>query len=191
MVVDEDRTWIAFEESFGGDDAPVLLPLADGALRIQGKIDRVDRTADGELIVVDYKTGRTHQFRHETGTYAGGRRLQHAFYTAGAEALHELPVRAVEYHFPGEKGRNERVVYRRGELEGAVRLVEHLVAIAANGWFVPTENAREDCKFCDVRHVCRVAGENDSIDSPLAAWSAEQLDSDADALRALRQLRTW
>lgn len=29
-----------------------------GALRLRGIIDRLDRTADGELVVVDYKTGR-------------------------------------------------------------------------------------------------------------------------------------
>ena len=191
MVVDEDRTWIALEENFGGADSPVQLPLRSGALRVQGKIDRVDRTADGELVVVDYKTGSMHRFRRETGIYSGGRRLQHAFYTAGAEALHDAPVRAVEYHFPGEKGRNERAVYRREHLDGSHRLIEHLVDIAAKGWFVPTDDAREDCTFCDVRHVCRVTGEGDRIASPMAAWSKEQLESDAEALRALRLLRAW
>lgn len=191
MVVDDARKWIALEQSFGGDDVRVQLPTRDGALRIQGKIDRIDRTDNGDLIVVDYKTGSMHQFRRDTGTYAGGRRLQHAFYTAGAETLHGSPVRAVEYHFPGDKGRNERVVYRREGLGESLDLIAHLLDIASNGWFVPTNEGREDCRFCDVRHVCRVAVTRDGVESPLAEWSKAQLDSDAEALRALRMLRAW
>ncbi|MGH7445378.1 MAG: PD-(D/E)XK nuclease family protein, partial [Longimicrobiales bacterium] len=180
MLVDEPREWIALEAAFGEDDAPVTLELAGGPLRIRGKIDRIDRTADDALVVVDYKTGSIYPFRRETGTYAGGRRLQHAFYAAGAEALHEGVVQRVEYQFPGERGRNESAVYEHADIHDAPRLIDHLVDMAARGWFVPTDDEKEDCRYCDVRAVCRVrVSGSDKVDSPLADWSARMLDSDA------------
>ncbi len=193
MLMDEPREWIALEQAFGEEDAPVRMQLAGGPLRIRGKIDRVDRAEDTSgLVVVDYKTGSTFPFRRETGTYAGGRRLQHAFYATGAEALHGLPVRRVEYHFPGERGRNDRVIYQRSDIQDAAHLLDRLLDMAARGWFVPTEDARADCRFCDMRDVCRVhdAG-RDKLVSPLAEWSNGLWDSDVEALRALRTLREW
>ncbi|HEX6308678.1 MAG TPA: PD-(D/E)XK nuclease family protein [Longimicrobiales bacterium] len=191
MVAEDGRSWVALEEAFG-EDAPVSLGLPGGPLRVRGKIDRVDRIADDALVVVDYKTGSTYPFRAESGVWAGGRRLQHAFYTAGAEALHGGTVQAVEYHFPGIRGRNERVVYSRSQLDGGVRLIDHLLDLAARGWFVPTEDASSDCKYCDVRHVCRVRQRRgDRIESPPADWSARLYETDAEVLRALRTLREW
>jgi RecB family exonuclease len=60
---------VAAELRFGyGDDAggpgPVILALADGrSLRFRGSADRVDVGDDGTIHVVDYKTGRSDDFR--------------------------------------------------------------------------------------------------------------------------------
>ena len=60
---------IAAELRFGyGDDAngpgPVVLPLTDGRnLRFRGAADRVDLSDDGTIHVVDYKTGKSDDFR--------------------------------------------------------------------------------------------------------------------------------
>lgn len=190
MVLDDQREWLALEAAFG-DDEPVRIDLPGGALRIRGKIDRIDRLPDGSLAVVDYKTGKTFPFRRETGVYFGGRRLQHAFYAAGAESLHEGRVARVEYHFPGVRGENERAVYARDDIAGSARLIEHLLMLARRGWFVPTENSDEDCRFCDFANVCRVRAGGERVASPPAEWSRRVLDGDAEALRALRTLREW
>jgi putative RecB family exonuclease len=42
-----------------------------GHLRLRGIIDRLDRRADGELVVVDYKTGRAPSERFEHGKLTG------------------------------------------------------------------------------------------------------------------------
>jgi len=60
----------ATEKSFGmvrrGEAAlePVEFPLRDGrAIRLRGAIDRIDVTVGGDLIVVDYKTGRRDAYK--------------------------------------------------------------------------------------------------------------------------------
>lgn len=62
-VLEADTIWtpIAFERKFGIDqDPPLDIKLESGVLRVRGVIDRVDRNADGELRVIDYKSGSSH-----------------------------------------------------------------------------------------------------------------------------------
>jgi RecB family exonuclease len=48
-----------FEYAFGDDERPVSLALASGeVVRLRGRIDRVDITADGRGRVIDYKSGK-------------------------------------------------------------------------------------------------------------------------------------
>ena len=191
MLLESPRDWIALEAVFG-EDAPVQIDLPSGPLRIRGKIDRIDRLPDGTLAVVDYKTGSAIPFERGTGVYHGGRRLQHAFYATGAESLHDGTVASVEYHFPGSRGGNERVRYTRADIADSAGLVDHLLTMAGRGWFVPTEDGRADCRFCDYANVCRVrVYQRDNVDSPPAEWSKRLYDGDAEALRALRTLREW
>lgn len=49
----------------------LLLEADLGPLRLRGIIDRLDRTEDGHLVVVDYKTGRAPGPRHEQGRLTG------------------------------------------------------------------------------------------------------------------------
>src|SRR5690606_28163174 len=144
MLLESPREWIALEAVFG-EDAPIRIDLPSGALRIRGKIDRVDRMPDGTLAVVDYKTGSTFRFERANGVYDSGRRLQHAFYSTGAESLHDGTVTSVEYHFPGSRGGNERVHYTRADIADSARLIDHLLTMAGRGWFLPTEDGKADC----------------------------------------------
>lgn len=101
---------IAAELAFGfGDGEPVPLALADGrALRFRGQADRVDRSDDGSLLVLDYKTGSASKFRGLTAEDPdqGGRLLQLAVYGAAARQFANepnAPVRA-EYWFVSTGG---------------------------------------------------------------------------------------
>ena len=61
---------------------PVTIPGTD--LRIRGRIDRLDVSADGSLArVVDYKTGRP----RDPGTLEGGRELQRCLYAYAVRSL--------------------------------------------------------------------------------------------------------
>jgi hypothetical protein len=112
---------VAVEDPFGQGEAPPLVIALDeagvgqtaGAMVFRGVIDRVDATADGRLIVVDYKTGRSSRYKgipaecREDGAGTGGsagdrsgdsdgtvdlvdrgRRLQLALYGLAARARH-------------------------------------------------------------------------------------------------------
>jgi ATP-dependent helicase/DNAse subunit B len=75
---------LAHEAKFGLDGNPPLeITLAGGRkLRIRGVIDRLDRNVQGELRVVDYKTGSGHQSADDL---MNGTRLQLPLYAQAAE----------------------------------------------------------------------------------------------------------
>lgn len=98
---------MAAELAFGGAQDRidvVALPLPDGRfVRFKGKADRIDRTDDGGLLVIDYKTGsdRSYEGLGEADPDQGGTRLQLAVYGAAARAAEgraDAPVRS-EYWF--------------------------------------------------------------------------------------------
>ena len=137
-------------------------------------VDRVDEDLHG-LRVVDYKTGTPRSYEGRTGTFHGGRRLQHALYAMAAETLLRSPVAAGEYHFPTRKGENRVVRFDRRCLAGIGALLARMLEGVAHGSFVPTDEA-DDCRFCDFAPACRVrTGDFGRVDSPLAAWSGQML----------------
>jgi CRISPR/Cas system-associated exonuclease Cas4 (RecB family) len=142
--------------------------------------------------VIDYKTGTPHEYEGDTGTFHGGRRLQHALYAEAAERLlggHDV---AGEYHFPTRRGENRIVRFEAAALKAVGKLLDRLLDIVAAGGFVPTDRA-DDCKFCDYAPVCRARSLDwGKVDSPLAAWSAERLAVGLDpAFARLRAVRRF
>ena len=84
---------VAVELTFGRGDAqygPVEIECADGrSVRIVGSIDRVDRLADGRLVVIDYKSGRTTSYAglDHDDPLLGGHLLQLPIYAHAARVL--------------------------------------------------------------------------------------------------------
>jgi hypothetical protein len=123
ILADLDRFYVddvAWREESGAGPVAAerrfdtVLGLPDGGLlRVRGAIDRVDRLPDGSLVVFDYKTGRSDQFREltENEPHQCGTRLQPVLYAAGArDELGEAPVR-FDYWFVTGTGRFERIGY--------------------------------------------------------------------------------
>ncbi|MFV0260515.1 MAG: PD-(D/E)XK nuclease family protein [Acidimicrobiales bacterium] len=75
-------TPVAAELGFGFDDDPGVIELPDGrAVRMRGRVDRVDTTEDGGVLVVDYKGGSGSEFaKLDVDPLQGGRRLQLPLY---------------------------------------------------------------------------------------------------------------
>lgn len=92
LTADVDWQPIGFEARFGLEDAPPLqIALGDEILTMHGVIDRVDRNKQGQLRVIDYKTGSAHMTKKDLEL---GYRLQLPIYALAArDALHlGLPV---------------------------------------------------------------------------------------------------
>lgn len=179
--VSPDRV-VATEYALGGEAGHARVELPDGrAIRLVGRIDRVDRLDDGRLRVVDYKTGRPWGHDKKSGAFAGGRRLQHLLYTEALEADPSLAaeVASAEYHFPTVKGENDRIPYARERLGDGARLVQYILDAAATGRYLPTEDPG-DCRFCDYAPICRhgstVSEEDDRKESNRRVeWAARRM----------------
>jgi ATP-dependent helicase/nuclease subunit B len=191
LVRERGAPWIALEMRFGlGEDEPVTLQLAGGALRLRGAIDRVDEDLNG-LTVIDYKTGVMRD-SERAGAFHGGRRLQHALYALAAEARLQGTVVSGQYHFATMRGQNQVLSFDRLSVAGVHGLLDVMLDAVAHGGFVPTDEP-DDCRFCDFADVCRArdAGYG-RTSSPLAEWSAEYSRTGSWApLNQLRRVRTF
>ncbi|GMV04133.1 MAG: hypothetical protein AMXMBFR53_04140 [Gemmatimonadota bacterium] len=175
MVREHGAPWTKLEMRFGMDEVEALvLDLPGGSVRVRGAVDRVDEDLEG-LHVVDYKTGLPRDYEGKTGTFHGGRRLQHAIYALAAERILGRPVVKAAYHFPTRRGENEIRAYGRLQLAALPALLERLLGGVAAGTFLPTDS-EADCRFCDFAPVCRAREDGwGNVHSPLAKWSGEQL----------------
>jgi ATP-dependent helicase/DNAse subunit B len=153
-------TPLHFEVSFGPSrdrapgephsDEPLVIDLGDGrALRVSGKIDRIDRKPDGTLVLRDYKTGKAP--RDDGGLFRGGRQLQIPFYLLAAEKL--LPGSVVTEAFLDyvDGGRQVSLDPVALKGEGFRALLRGLVDAIATGTFVQEPTA---CEWCDFKAVC-------------------------------------
>ena len=190
MIRDRKPQWSRLEWKFGGPDG-VEIGTTD-AFRVRGIVDRVDDHG-AHLVVVDYKTGSDYAFTgwHDK-VYQGGRRLQHFLYRAAVEAELERPVDRMEYHFPTTRGENRvRPFPAAQKLADGGDLIAHLFEWLRRGWFPPTDNAREDCRYCDFGDVCGVRlGAWGSVSSPYADWTQRNLGGLRE-LDTLARVRGW
>jgi RecB family exonuclease len=159
---------IGFEVSFGRpiDDEveilaraePVEILLGNGlTFRIAGRIDRIDKVGPSSFEILDYKTGS--YYRSDwTGTFRGGRRLQHALYGLAAvellRAKYKKPaVTGGVYYFSSRKGGRERVLIPAPTPAALAAVLADLRELIVNGVFVHAPN-EGDCKFCDFKAAC-------------------------------------
>lgn len=153
---------VATELAFGPDreQPPVEIDLGDGrTVLLRGFIDRVDRTADGGVVVVDYKTGSASKYTDltEEAPVADGSRLQLLVYALAARQAHPdaTSVRA-EYHFVGPRDTGKRIGYEVGPdaVDALVDVVRLVVDHAGAGVFPhrpaePVYQHYTPCLYCD------------------------------------------
>ncbi len=165
--------WREFELAFGGDGVESRYALADGShVRVRGRVDRIDDSGDGGVIVIDYKTGKAKRYgrKRNEPPFKGGRQLQPAIYAEAVQAFLGVPVERFEYWFPTPRGENQVVPYGMAELAQARPIVEGLLNHIATGEFLPTSDSN-DCRFCDFGSICRTQAKDYSVISPLAEWA--------------------
>lgn len=148
------------ERPFGMDGANALtIDLGDGtAIRVRGRIDRVDRASDGAIVVADYKTGSTRRYSDlkDTQPLGDGTKLQLGLYGLAVAADDPDAAIRTEYWFTSTKGDFKRKGYDLtpaviDSLRNALRIA---VDGMASGLFPmkPPEPAWSQftgCQFCD------------------------------------------
>lgn len=134
----------------------------DPTVKISGKIDRIDRDADGRVYIIDYKySGAQGTKSKQTNQNL----LQPALYTLGAKTALGLNVAGMYYI-----GLRNNVTYVGWDEGGApvqgiqppegwterarVRTLEAVAAIRA-GRIVPDPAELDRCRYCDFTDVCR------------------------------------
>jgi RecB family exonuclease len=159
---------IAAELSFGGgrdhDTPPVTVMLDDGrSVAFQGSVDRVDRTASGQLMVSDYKTGRQTRLSDLTrDPVAGGKLLQLPLYAMAARQRFggQAPVHARYWLLSGERSSPCFHLVITDEVEKRFRHVVRLIADGVEaGCFpgipgTPTNGGFAHCSGCHFDSVC-------------------------------------
>jgi RecB family exonuclease len=162
---------IAAELAFGGDDAgagpPVTVVLDDGrSVAFQGSVDRVDRTAGGQLMVSDYKTGKQGRLSDLTrDPVAAGKLLQLPLYAMAAADRFggPRPVHARYWLLSGERSAPAFHLVVTPVVEARFRHVVRLIADGVeDGCFpgvpgAPTFRSFSNCMTCDFDSVCSTA----------------------------------
>ncbi|MDQ3932176.1 MAG: PD-(D/E)XK nuclease family protein [Actinomycetota bacterium] len=140
---------------------PVTIDLADGRrIRVRGKVDRVDATADGTVVVTDYKTGghrSDHRDLSAERPLGDGTKLQLPIYALAVRASDPDAQRVrTEYWFVSSKGGFKRFGY-----EVTARVLEalrHALRIVVGGIEEGRFPARPpepgwqpwtQCRYCD------------------------------------------
>ena len=176
---DDRRPW-QFEWPFGADvERPVGLELPGRRVELRGRIDRLDRSADGARVrLIDYKTGGGDAERR---SLRGGRNAQLAAYMVAAQQALEP--------CPAEVACEFRLVTRRGAFatlpladDAATvvatfrALVTRVVAAVEAGLFVRSA-PDERCRYCDLAYACGVGD-----------WARQRKRGD-EALLPIRELQ--
>jgi ATP-dependent helicase/nuclease subunit B len=160
----EDSSWtpFAYELVFGIDGVPPLeINLGDETLRIRGVIDRVDRDTNGQLRVVDYKTGSSHL---ASSDLKDGHRLQLPIYALAVRDALNLgtPVDGIYWKILGaEAGSLKLAKFKTDTAQGvdaAVEVVcEHLLRIVKGirSAEFPPHSPRGGCpSYCPTAQWC-------------------------------------
>jgi RecB family exonuclease len=175
-----------FEHEFGLDSEGHALTLDDGqVLTFRGRIDRVDTLPDGRIQVVDYKTGRSANYKRDS--LAGGAQLQSPIYLlAACEAMKAERGRALYLCVDEPKDvpefSSEQLAERMADFRRALSLI--LDGVASGNFFpLPADDARA-LRYCS--EYCPNSIACGSARSKLAEM--KQADPDLCGLRALRDI---
>jgi ATP-dependent helicase/nuclease subunit B len=169
LTLDEARrealgaTFAHAEFTFGeGGAQAVVVPVEDGEIRFRGKIDRVDRLADGSIVIYDYKTGSDWGYKNlDLNPLDNGRRLQLPVYALAAQQLLGASKVHAAYWFVREDISSNPREFPPLDDPGSM-LAAPLSGVAAGiaaGVFParpgPYRNqSYENCAFCDYDRLC-------------------------------------
>jgi ATP-dependent helicase/nuclease subunit B len=169
------QAWPQDVEHHFGDDTALVVELPSGPVRLRGSIDRVDETGDGQLVVLDYKTGKSEKYEAfpKFGADAStadltdaGKRLQLPLYALAAQRDYgdETTFVSAYYWFVDEgdvrRGGSidEAALSRfRDVLDTVVGGIRDGAFPARPGEFNSFFRKFDNCKYCDFSRLCGTA----------------------------------
>lgn len=143
-----------------------VMPV-DEALIVRGRIDRIDKLADGRALIVDYKYSGA---ANVSGKLEKATLLQAGLYALAVE--HKLGLKPAGVFYYGLK-RDSSVVgwsdppgafvarsqpLTREWLDGVLAKVREAVEQIRQGRIAPAPQSADLCRLCDFRDVCRYEG---------------------------------
>ena len=193
----KDADPLAFEVSFGfgesgglNSEPPVTLELSeDVALRIRGRIDRVDRVEDN-FVIWDYKTGSMAQY-DEQDLLKRGTHLQWALYAYALDSIlrqqnEQGRVQLSGYVFPGDREHGRRLSDAPPAPETLANVLRPLLELVSQGGFFHIQKSQE-CDYCIYNRVCS----KERLDANALAAARETMDDDPDFAPLLDSLNRW
>lgn len=160
-----EAEFLPFEQELkfglGGAHQPLALPDSESPeLEIHGVIDRIDRSPDGRLRLIDYKSGST---SYTKADIQRGTALQTALYALAAQRLFGAAVvKSVYLHLPNRK-ESGKISPPGGRVEedelvqAAVARALESVRRVRSGLFIAASAAEGGCaRGCSFAAVCRV-----------------------------------
>ena len=128
------------------------------ALRLRGKIDRIDLSQDGKRArIFDYKTGKV-RTKYKEDSFAGGQALQLPLYILATERLLTgVTVAEASYVFLTLRGGYRRIGFARETLAGREEELTGILNTASrmirDGVFAQYATP-DGCRNCDFRPIC-------------------------------------
>ena len=119
--------------------------LKIGGLRVQGRVDRIDR-GDGGLSVVDYKTGTARQQKDADES------LQLSLYAMAVAEKFNEPLQALAI-LNVEDGTRVETARTQAQIDSAMGRVSVVAEGIASGDFDPRPDFMH-CRYCDFRNLC-------------------------------------
>jgi ATP-dependent helicase/DNAse subunit B len=158
----EGWTPFAYEQKFGiGDSLPLEIQVGDERILLRGVIDRLDKNPDGEIRIVDYKTGSSHL---DKGDLNNGRRLQLPIYALAVRDALKLgnPADGMYWAIKAAKAGSLKLASFENEngegVEAAINTVkEHLLRIITairSGEFPPIPPKGGCPEYCPAAQWC-------------------------------------
>ena len=193
----KDADPLAFEVSFGFGESgglncepPVTLELAeDVALRIRGRIDRVDCVEDN-FVIWDYKTGSMAQY-DERDLLKRGTHLQWALYAYALNSILRQQqesgrVQLSGYVFPGDREHGRRLSDAPPAPQTLANVLRPLLELVENGGFFHIQKSQE-CDYCIYNRVCS----KERLDADALAAAREEMGDDPNFALLLDSLNRW
>ncbi|MBP9718703.1 ATP-dependent helicase [Candidatus Gracilibacteria bacterium] len=113
-------------------------------IKISGRIDRVDKLADGTYEIIDYKTGSPENYRVNSD-------MQLSLYALAAEKSLKIPISKLSLHFI-ETAEILSTTRNKKQLDKCEESITETAEEIKKGIFIPTPGFQ--CNSCDFRLIC-------------------------------------